>query len=163
MKSIVFGTAVGDAMGVPFEFKERDTLHCTHPVGNGTYDMSAGTFSDDTSLRDAMKGVDLKKAIEDNIPDDDRFAFLHDVASRSRDKVPSSGFVLDTLEAALWCNLHTESYAECVQEAVNLGDDTDTTACVAGALSGAIHGYRSIPENWLNTLRGKKMMKGCLF
>jgi len=46
----------------------------------------------------------------------------------------------------------TDSYRDCVLKAVNLGDDTDTTAAVAGALAGALYGYQSIPHEWLNTL-----------
>lgn len=59
------------------------------------------------------------------------------MASWPREKVKSGGFVLDTLGAAVWCFANTGSYAECVLEAVNLGSDSDTTACVAGALAGA--------------------------
>ena len=62
-------------------------------------------------------------------------------------EVRSGGYVLDTLNAALWCLANTDSYAECVLAAVNLGDDTDTTACVAGALAGATYGYAAIPAD----------------
>ena len=102
-------------------------------------------------LRKVMHEVDLPAAIHNTIPDNEQFAFLADIENKSRDEIQSTGFVLHTLEAALWCNLNTESYAECVREAVNLGSDTDTTACVAGALAGAIYGYNAIPEQWLKT------------
>ncbi|MBQ7321476.1 MAG: ADP-ribosylglycohydrolase family protein [Clostridia bacterium] len=68
------------------------------------------------------------------------------------DGIRSTGYVVDTLEAALWCLLTTDSYRDCVLRAVNLGDDTDTTAAVAGALAGALYGYESIPKTWLETL-----------
>lgn len=48
-------------------------------------------------------------------------------------------------------------------EAVNLGGDSDTTACVAGALAAALYGYDSIPRQWLNQLRGKEVIERCLF
>jgi ADP-ribosylglycohydrolase len=64
----------------------------------------------------------------------------------------SSGYVLSTLEAALWCLLKTDSYAACVLEAVNLGSDTDTTAAVAGGLAGILYGSASIPEEWRSVL-----------
>ena len=60
--------------------------------------------------------------------------------------------MVDTLEAALWCLLTTNSYKECVLKAVNLGEDTDTVAAVAGGLAGAMYGYDAIPEEWRNTL-----------
>lgn len=65
------------------------------------------------------------------------------------DEIRSTGYVLDTLEAAVWCFLTTDSYAECVRKAVNLGDDTDTVGAVAGGLAGLYYGRESIPEPWL--------------
>ena len=70
----------------------------------------------------------------------------------SREEIKSSGYVVDTLEAAIWCLMNTHSYKECVLTAVNLGDDTDTVAAVAGGLAGALYGYDSIPKEWLSTL-----------
>ena len=61
-------------------------------------------------------------------------------------EIRSGGFVRDTLKAATWCFVNTNSYEDCVLAAVNLGDDTDTTAAVAGALAVATHAtkqYRS--------------------
>lgn len=75
----------------------------------------------------------------------------------------SSGYVWDTYNAAIWCLEHTESYKECVLAAVNLGDDTDTTACVAGGLAGILYGREAIPSEWLATLRGKDVIETCLF
>ena len=59
---------------------------------------------------------------------------------------------MDTLEAALWCLLTTDTYRDCVLKAVNLGGDTDTIAAIAGGLAGALYGYDAIPKEWLNTL-----------
>lgn len=66
--------------------------------------------------------------------------------------IKSSGYVVDTLEAAIWCLLNTYSYKECVLKAVNLGEDTDTVGAVAGGLAGILYGYDSIPKEWINTL-----------
>lgn len=68
------------------------------------------------------------------------------------DEIESDGYVVHTLEAAIWCLLNTNSYKECVLKAVNLGDDTDTVAAIAGGLAGAIYGYDSIPKKWRETL-----------
>lgn len=70
----------------------------------------------------------------------------------SRDKVKSTGYVVDTLEAAVWCIFNTKTYKDCVLKAVNLGDDTDTVAAVAGGLAGALYGYDEIPEEWKSVL-----------
>ena len=66
--------------------------------------------------------------------------------------IASSGYVLHTLEAALWCLLRYTTYAETVLAAVNLGDDTDTTAAVAGGLAGLYYGEAAIPAEWLADL-----------
>ncbi|MBC6609968.1 ADP-ribosylglycohydrolase family protein [Hymenobacter sp. BT507] len=66
--------------------------------------------------------------------------------------INSGGYVLHTLEAALWCLLRHETYAETVLAAVNLGDDTDTTGAVAGGLAGLYYGEAAIPVEWLQVL-----------
>lgn len=77
-------------------------------------------------------------------------------AGLSEDKIKSSGYVVDTLEAALWCFLTTENYRDCVLKAVNLGSDTDTVACVAGSIAGLYYG--EIPEAWVDAVRNKKLV-----
>lgn len=61
--------------------------------------------------------------------------------------------MVDTLEGAVWCLLTTDNYKDCVLKAVNLGDDSDTVAAVAGGLAGALYGYDDIPTEWLVTLK----------
>ena len=73
----------------------------------------------------------------------------------SREEIKSSGYVVDTLEAALWCILKTDNYRDCVLTAVNLGEDTDTTAAVAGGLAGIMYGcggIRGIPDEWIKQI-----------
>jgi len=67
-------------------------------------------------------------------------------------EIKSSGYVVDTLEAALWCLLNTDNYKDCVLKAINLGDDTDTVAAVAGGLAGMFYGVEGVPKEWLNQL-----------
>lgn len=69
-----------------------------------------------------------------------------------RNKIQSSGYIVSTLEAAVWCLLTTKSYNECVLKAVNLGYDTDTVGAVAGSLAGALYGYDAIPLKWRDAL-----------
>ena len=68
------------------------------------------------------------------------------------DKIKSSGYVVDTLEAAIWCLLNTNNYSDCVLKSVNLGSDTDTVAAVAGGLAGIVYGIDNIPSEWLEKL-----------
>lgn len=67
-------------------------------------------------------------------------------------EVGSSGYVLHTLETAVWCLLTTSTTPECLLRAVNMGYDADTSAAVAGGLAGAAHGVGSIPAEWLRSL-----------
>ena len=81
-----------------------------------------------------------------------RRLFSDDFEALTAREIRSSGYVVDTLEAAIWCLLTTGNYAECVLKAVNLGEDTDTVAAVAGGLAGALYGYETIPKKWRDTL-----------
>ena len=67
-------------------------------------------------------------------------------------KISTTGYVLDTLEASVYCLLATNSYSECVLKAVNLGDDTDSIAAIAGSVAGLLYGFNAIPKNWLCVL-----------
>lgn len=82
--------------------------------------------------------------------------FRNDFDKTERSKIKSGGYVVDTLEAAIWCLLTTDNYKECVLKAVNLGDDTDTVAAIAGGLAGALYGYSSIPTEWISVLKRKE-------
>lgn len=75
-----------------------------------------------------------------------------DIKQAKESSIHSGGYVLDTLEASLWCLLNTENYTEAVLKAVNLGGDTDTTACVTGGLAGLWYEYDAIPQNWVTGL-----------
>jgi ADP-ribosylglycohydrolase len=67
-------------------------------------------------------------------------------------RIESSGYVMHSLEASLWCLLNADSYKETVLKAVNLGHDTDTTAAIAGGLAGLAFGLKSIPKMWVKRL-----------
>jgi ADP-ribosyl-[dinitrogen reductase] hydrolase len=66
--------------------------------------------------------------------------------------VLGTGYVVDSLEAALWCFWTTNSFEEAILKAVNLGDDADTTAAVCGQVAGAHYGEGAIPSRWLARL-----------
>ena len=257
VRDCIYGQAVGDALGVPFEFRERDTFECTGMVGFGTHGQPAGTWSDDTSMalaicdsyrevghidiedirgrflawyrdgaytcdglfdiggataraliaghglsdeRDNGNGslmrtiplaffdvtddeiravsaithahptsteacvrmVRVAKALVDGMPVGDAVAMGGVDARKARSSISSGGYVLHTYGAALWCLANTSSYAECVLAAVNLGDDTDTTAAVAGVLAGIVYGFDGIPGGWIDVLRGRDVIEACL-
>jgi ADP-ribosylglycohydrolase len=73
-------------------------------------------------------------------------------AKIGRADIRSGGYVIETLEAAIWCLLQGGTFADIVLRGVNLGGDTDTTACVAGGLAGVWLGIGVIPERWTEAL-----------
>lgn len=82
------------------------------------------------------------------------------LAELPSEAIKSSGYAVDTLEAAVYCLLTTDSYRACVLKAVNLGEDTDTVAAVAGGLAGALYGYAALPREWLRTLKRRRYIEG---
>lgn len=288
-KDILFGVAVGDALGVPVEFKSRQTIAqkpVTDMTGFGTYNLPAGTFSDDSSLAFCLAealtqefslkkiannfvawlnnnywtprgnvfdvGIATSQAIRrlqegcnpelaggmdvsDNgngslmrilpllvyIKDKelaDRYQITKQVSSithghirsviaclyylefarqiimgldkfeiyknlqteisaylnslsinpteinlfdrllkaniydLAEKEIFSSGYVLHTLEASIYCLLTTDNYKSATLKAVNLGEDTDTTGAVTGGLAGLIYSWETIPESWLQQI-----------
>ena len=269
----LMGLVVGDAMGVPVEFNPRDSFKVTDMTAYGTYDLPAGSWSDDSSMMlatvesiarlgeidtdDIMKNFvrwvndgeftpygelfDIGRATRNAIQryvqgisaeqcggtaewDNGNGSLMrilplaftdcdyetvnavsslthaHEISKAAcrvyvyiarqllqgktleeiyncfgmkqstferlpilkdltRDEIKSTGYVVDTLEAALWCNLKSSSYRECILMAVNLGDDTDTVAAVAGGLAGIIYGVggeQGIPGEWINQIARKE-------
>ena len=81
---------------------------------------------------------------------------FEDISKVQQHNIKSSGYVLDTLEASIWCLLTTNSYKEAVLKAVNLGNDTDTTGAVTGGLAGLLYGVEQIPQEWLQVIARKE-------
>jgi len=75
-----------------------------------------------------------------------------DITELQRQDIHSSGYVIHTLEASIWCILTTNNNKDAVLRAVNLGDDTDTTGAVTGGLAGLLYGFDKIPKKWLNQI-----------
>ncbi|MBL8860562.1 MAG: ADP-ribosylglycohydrolase family protein [Planctomycetes bacterium] len=72
--------------------------------------------------------------------------------SKPESEIRGSGYVIRSLEAALWAFSRTESFADAILAAANLGDDADTTAAVCGQVAGAYYGENGIPSRWLECL-----------
>jgi ADP-ribosylglycohydrolase len=110
----------------------------------------------DESLKTAQNFYKNNSIYRNEIPAFKRLGDLASFQKLPKTAIRSSGYVVDTLEAVIWCLLHTTSYAECVLTAVNLGDDADTVGAIAGGLAGAVYGFHSIPPSWLAALAGLK-------
>ncbi len=255
LRDCVYGQAVGDALGVPYEFRARGSFTCAGMVGHGSHNQPAGTWSDDTSMAlatcDSIRELgridagDMRRrferwyrqgaytvdglfdiggctaaalcegrgragerdngngslmrilplaftdATDDEVRQVSAITHAHPTSTEAcarmvrvarklvagvpvtevtpglaglpEDEIRSGGFVRDTERAALWCLATTQTYADCVLKAVNLGDDTDTTAAVAGGLAGIVYGMGAIPAEWVRALLGKEVIEACLF
>ncbi len=64
---------------------------------------------------------------------------------KTRDQIRSSGYVIDTLEAAMWSVWNTDNFRDAILLAANLADDADSVAATAGQIAGALYGYSAIP------------------
>jgi ADP-ribosyl-[dinitrogen reductase] hydrolase len=78
---------------------------------------------------------------------------------RPASAIRGSGYVVDSLEAALWCFTSTASFADAILAAANLGDDADTTAAVCGQVAGAYYGETGIPADWLAPLARREEIR----
>lgn len=273
LRDAIYGLAIGDALGLPVQFEERGTFHVETMTGHGTYNMEAGTWSDDTSLtlatcdsiklmgridledmlccmtdwykdgkytpdgqafdvgmttgaalsrgeglsdegsngngslmriiplaflpdlkddeirevsalthghrisktacvtyihiaKELLKGASIKEAVEVAVTggvEESMYKNLLTIGNRPRDEIKSTGYVVHTLEAAVWTLENTDNFRDAIITAVNLGDDTDTVGAVTGALAGIIYGYDAIPEEWIKALRRKDLLEAYLF
>lgn len=92
----------------------------------------------------------------------DRFAKYSDLASFGavdEDQIKSSGYVVSTLESALWAFFTTEDFREGALKVVNLGHDADTVGAVYGGLAGGFYGIENVPTEWLDGLARRDMVE----
>jgi ADP-ribosyl-[dinitrogen reductase] hydrolase len=68
-------------------------------------------------------------------------------------QLTGSGYVLESLESALWCFHKADSFEEAILLAANIGNDADTTAAICGQVAGAFHGCTGIPRHWINLVQ----------
>ena len=75
-----------------------------------------------------------------------------DYQAKSESEIRGTGYVVSSLEAALWCFLRTDCFEHAILMAANLGDDADTTAAICGQVAGAYYGETGIPSKWIQKL-----------
>ncbi len=103
--------------------------------------LAAGIAGEGKAALDAGAGVDLSAAKV-------RAVAGGSWRAKTRAEIRSTGYVVDTLEAALWSVSRSETFEEAVLMAVNLGDDADTVGAVTGQIAGAVWGLGAIPDRW---------------
>ena len=160
------GMSLGKSLDAIYKTSALTHAHPRSKLGCGIYSMLLWKLLKSPSKEEAAKelentyvfydgGARVSEKEYDHYSELSHFDFAYKASllEKTEDDIVGSGYIVDALEAALWCLLTTDSYNECVLKAVNLGDDTDTTAAIAGGLAGALYGLDAIPEEWLVKLK----------
>ena len=95
----------------------------------------------------------------------DKFDCLRDLSTFQyvdADEIRTTGYVVDTLKAAVWGLITTDSFDKALLKLVNMGGDTDSIAAVAGGLAGLYYGYDAIPADWLAVIKRRDWIEGML-
>ncbi|PYD12960.1 ADP-ribosylglycohydrolase [Pseudomonas syringae pv. syringae] len=79
---------------------------------------------------------------------------------KTRDQIRSSGYVIDTLEAALWAVWNTDNFKNAILLAANLADDAYSVAATAGQIAGALYGVSGMPEEWVKKVAWSEHIQG---
>lgn len=161
----LFGTRgqIGvDELEVIHEFSALTHGHIISKMACGIYSLIAAQILSGKNISEAVAlGMSDAETFYGTTSTFKEFFRLSDenFAALPEDDILSTGYVLDTLEAALWCLLNTADYKTLALKAVNLGSDTDTVGAVAGGLAGILYGAESIPAEWLATLKRRDYLE----
>ncbi len=163
------------------ELTERESVEIIHAVGGLTHahirsNIACGLYffmvrqilSGKGPLRARLQAgltqgfafYDSYLADKENLHYYDRTRDLDAFAGTPAEKIRSSGYVVDTFEAAVWSLITTDSFEQALLKAVNLGEDTDSVAAVAGGLTGLYYGYDQIPKEWLEVIKRREWIEG---
>jgi len=101
----------------------------------------------------------LAQVADDSLTDEVRRVASGSFKVLNPPQIRGSGYVVESLEAALWAFYNADNFADGACMAVNLGDDADTTGAVYGQIAGAFYGASGIPGNWLNTIVKRELIQ----
>lgn len=114
------------------------------------YEMLQGKEADEVVDEIILKAILLRPNATEEIQ----------LIAESEQKEPTgTGYVVDALWSALYALRKGETFKDVIKYAIELGNDTDTTACIAGGLAGIKFGYEGLPQDWLDLLRGKYLIE----
>lgn len=161
------GLSVQEAAMLSHDLSRLTHAHRRSQIGCGIFTFIAYALMQNPGKSVIPSAVAAAKAYYESLSDE-RFRgelthyeriFRADFAETAESDIRSSGYVVTTLECALWCLLNTDNYRDCILKAVNFGADTDTAACVAGALAGLLYGEEGIPKAWRDTLANRDLLE----
>lgn len=164
VNSMFADTSIEERIEIVHNISALTHSHLRSKIGCGIYAfvlMELLKASDKESVTYGLKRA--KWHYEEQLEYSEELSFFSRLFEESFGELPvevikSSGYVVDTLEAAIWCVLNTDSYSDCVLKAVNLGKDTDTVAAVAGSLAAVLYGLEGIPKKWIDELKNKELL-----
>ena len=144
-----------------FEISKLTHGHIRSQLCCALYSLVVKALLNDNSISQALDFASEK--IANRIPEEEQQHFSRllsgNIFALHEDEIQSSGYVIHSLEAAVWAIGNSNSYVEAVLKAVNLGKDTDTTATITGGLAGVIYGIGEIPQKWISSLaKSKKVL-----
>jgi len=161
-------------------YSDRDAIDAIHSVGGLTHahirsNIACGLyffmakyilFREGSLQESILEGLtqgfafyESYLADKENLHYYDRLKDMETFKSLPSEKIKSTGYVVDALEAAVWSLITTDSFDQALLKAVNLGDDTDTVGAIAGGLAGLYYGYDSIPEEWLSAIKRREWIE----
>lgn len=154
---------VDEAVDIIHRVSALTHAHRRAKVACGLYYFMAASIVNGTgTLRDRLQsGLDTGFAwYEDNGIDELSYFYrLRDLAAFAEtdvEDIKSSGYVVDTIEAAVWGLITADSFQDALLKIVNLGGDTDSIAAVAGGLAGLFYGYADIPAEWIKVIQRRE-------
>ena len=103
---------------------------------------------------ESIKNIDYSSYSDDSLSKYDRI-LKDNILDYKINEISSLGYVVDTLECALWIFLNAKDYKETIIATTNFGNDTDTIGAIAGSMAGIVYGINSIPDEWLSKLMRK--------
>lgn len=110
-------------------------------------------------LHKLLNGANKQQAMSPHLcPFNARTALINagEYKMKTRQQIRSTGYVIDTLEAAMWSVWHTDNFRDAILLAANLADDADSVAATAGQIAGALYGYSGIHQEWRARLAEEK-------
>lgn len=81
-----------------------------------------------------------------------------DISLLELDEISSTGYVVDTLESAIWILLKTNNFNEAIITSTNIGNDTDTIGAILGSMAGIIYGLDNVKKQWIDTLQRREYL-----
>lgn len=165
------GLADGEAVAVVHRVGSLTHAHIRANIACGLYYfMAKAILTAQGSLPDRVRqGMNQGFAFYERFLADrgelasyDRLRDLSAFAALPPDDIRGTGYVVEALEAAVWALVTTDTFEDALLKAVNLGDDTDTVAAIAGGLAGLAYGWEAIPADWLSAIQKREWIESLI-